>query len=109
MVEGEDFYVVPRDLLQEVMRSSNVDSLTESILHGTCVASMAAGTTWGVAKNAKMIPVKFKNVDNARPAAIADAFGWVVNDVITKGIEGKAVINFSFGKWEYWASQRTEN
>jgi hypothetical protein len=58
---------------------------------------MAVGTTWGVAKNARLVPVKFKNEGGARPAAIQDAFSWVINDVIEKDREGKAIINLSSG------------
>jgi subtilisin family serine protease len=100
MVEGEDYYLVSPNLLKEHVilgTLQNQRSLKETKPHGTCVASVAVGTTWGVAKNAKMIPVKFKNEATTRPAALQDAFSWVINDVISNDREGKAVINLSYG------------
>jgi hypothetical protein len=103
MVAGQDYYIVPPNILNEIAPPgsgsfSNQNSLKETKPHGTCAASMAVGTTWGVAKNAKMIPVKFKNEAATRPAALQDAFLWVINDVISNDREGKAVINLSYGR-----------
>jgi hypothetical protein len=103
MEAGIDYYIVPPNILEETAPPGsegafvNQNSLTETKPHGTCVASMAVGTTWGVAKKAKMIPVKFKNEAATRPAALEDAFLWVVNDVASNDREGKAVINLSYG------------
>jgi hypothetical protein len=58
---------------------------------------MAVGKTWGVAKNARMVPVKFKNEGGTRPGAIADAFAWAIDNVNKNELEGQAVINLSYG------------
>jgi hypothetical protein len=100
-VPDEDYHIVDAKLLGETGAGSgsftNQHSLLESKPHGTCVASMAVGTTWGVAKNARMVPVKFKNGGATRPGALADAFAWVINNVNANELEGKAVINLSYG------------
>jgi hypothetical protein len=65
--------------------------------HGHCVASVAAGNKYGVAKSASLIPVKFKNGRSAKQAAVEDAWMWTLNDVKARGFQGQAVINYSSG------------
>jgi hypothetical protein len=89
--------------------------------HGTCTASLATGKFYGVASNATLMLVKWVNGEKdqsqpkaqranlpyqlaaARPAALADAFAFAIDDFKTKkqnqGAEGlKAVLSFSFGR-----------
>jgi hypothetical protein len=89
--------------------------------HGTCTASLATGSLYGVSSSATLMLVKWLNgqrdqskpadqraklpyqLGPARPAALADAFAFAISDYKTrKKVHGsenlKAVINFSFGK-----------
>ncbi len=80
------------------------NQMVDSLNHGTCVASLAAGKLTGVARKAHLIPVKYKNIaGRSTPTAIMEAWAWVVKDVIAKNKEvsapppGWAVINLSSG------------
>jgi hypothetical protein len=89
--------------------------------HGTCTASLATGKYYGVASNATLMLVKWVNGEKdqsqpkaqraslpfqlaaARPAALADAFAFAIDDYKTKKQNHgagslKAVLSFSFGK-----------
>ncbi|KAH7323511.1 hypothetical protein BKA65DRAFT_540182 [Rhexocercosporidium sp. MPI-PUGE-AT-0058] len=68
-------------------------SPTTTFYHGNCVASQAVGATLGVAKDAFMYSVKIAFTEHS----IFDGFVHSVNDVIQLGLQGKAVINMSFG------------
>lgn len=67
--------------------------------HGTAVASLAAGNTFGIAKRATVVPVR-----------VGDCFGWVRMSAVIAAIEwilqtghipgSPAVANMSFG-WRY--------
>ncbi|MCJ1467350.1 hypothetical protein MMC07_005974 [Pseudocyphellaria aurata] len=73
-------------------------SMADTRSHGTGVASMAIGRTLGVAKSAELIGVKFNNnFTTTDPWSILRAWQWVMDDVIAKGRQGKAVINLSSG------------
>lgn len=62
--------------------------------HGTHVASSAAGTTWGVAKRATIVPVRVLGCSGSGSAsAILDGIDWAISQ---KG-PGPAVINLSLG------------
>ncbi|KAK3049051.1 hypothetical protein LTR09_009705 [Extremus antarcticus] len=95
-----DYHVVSPDIINPLPGGgvpSGLASLRETVNHGTCAASMAVGTTWGVAKKARLVPVKFKSEAATRPGALMDAFAWAISDVISNDREGKAIINLSFG------------
>ena len=63
--------------------------------HGSCVTSLVAGPTFGVAKNANIVLV---NVDSSSSSGVVlEAFVKIKNDVIANGLQGKAVVNLSFG------------
>jgi subtilisin family serine protease len=83
--------------------------------HGTSVASLAGGINLGVASNANLMLVKYQNAaKNTGPPmgskaglfiprqvqarAILDAFEFIIQDVATKRLGGKSVINFSAGR-----------
>jgi subtilisin family serine protease len=62
--------------------------------HGTHVASTAAGTTWGVAKRATVVPVRVLGCNGSGSAsAVIDGIDW---SIANKG-SGPAVINMSLG------------
>lgn len=51
--------------------------------HGNCIASLATGSTKGVAKKARLVPVKIKNrVGQTTARSLQWAFRYVINDVI---------------------------
>ena len=69
--------------------------------HGTCMSSIAAGSWTGVYKGADLVLVQAKF--NQRDDAVAidyiiQAFAEIINDVVTLGLQGNAVVSMSFGK-----------
>ncbi|KAH8734200.1 peptidase S8/S53 domain-containing protein [Ilyonectria robusta] len=73
--------------------------------HGSCIASKAAGPKYGAAKNANvvMIPLSENRKVTDMVPALIKALTAVEEDVIKKGLKGKAVVNMSFemSKWIY--------
>jgi len=82
--------------------------------HGTHVSSVAGGMIHGIASNANLVIVKFRNgaknkfnptnpnfvMRGPTTAAVVDAWDWVINDVAAQrkgGNNGKFVINMSYG------------
>jgi hypothetical protein len=76
--------------------------------HGNCVASVAGGRIFGVASRAELVVVKWKNgidqfgqghfaLSGAKLCALSDAFLFIIKDVEERKLQGKAVVNFSFG------------
>jgi subtilisin family serine protease len=80
--------------------------------HGTAVASVAGGISQGVASQANLVIIKFRNaaaqapininqIRGVTPAALRDAWDYAIDDVIKRrnnGDTGKFVINMSYGK-----------
>ncbi|KAL9628273.1 MAG: hypothetical protein Q9164_007339, partial [Protoblastenia rupestris] len=67
--------------------------------HGTCVAACAAGKYTGVAKLANLIGVKtWSRPEQGKidRSVFVEAWRWIIHDVKSKGLAGKAVINMSF-------------
>lgn len=60
--------------------------------HGTAVASVAAGTTYGVAKGATLHPVRINDNGDAYDSDIIAGLDWVANNAIHP-----AVANLSYG------------
>ena len=64
--------------------------------HGTHVAAIAAGETYGIAKEANIISVKaLQNDGQASSSAIISAIEWVAKNVVTT--KRRSVINLSIG------------
>jgi hypothetical protein len=63
--------------------------------HGSCVASKVAGPRFGVAKNANVVMVMLPG--DMRSGDILTALFQIRVDVISRGLQGKAVVNMSFG------------
>jgi hypothetical protein len=79
------------------------------------VASVAGGRVFGVASNAELVMIKWKNgaqsplangqfnpnyaLSGGRRAAFQDAFRWAITDTRVRGGQGRAVINFSAGNY----------
>ncbi|KAK0111809.1 hypothetical protein ONS96_001077 [Cadophora gregata f. sp. sojae] len=80
--------------------------MSDSRDHGNCVSSLATGRVYGVAKRARLFPVKYKNSKvAATDLAIQDAFYEVIDIVRNRNnglsgpppIPGWAVLSFSQG------------
>ncbi|KAF5022628.1 hypothetical protein F66182_5304 [Fusarium sp. NRRL 66182] len=69
----------------------------DSIGHGTHVAGTIAGSTYGVAKRANIISVKVFAGNEGSTSTILAGFNWAVNDITSKGRQGRSVINMSLG------------
>ncbi|KAH6609399.1 subtilisin-like serine protease [Trichoderma cornu-damae] len=66
--------------------------------HGSHVAGTIGGATFGVAKNIKLVAVKVLDASGAGSnSGVLNGMQFVVNDVQTKKLAGKAVMNMSLG------------
>ena len=65
--------------------------------HGTHVAGVIAGKTYGVVKKANILALKVFKGGDSDTSIVLDAFNWAVNDIITKDRTWRAVINMSLG------------
>lgn len=75
---------------------NNVD--TDENGHGSHVAGTIAGATFGVCKKANIVGVKVLGADGAgQNQGILQGMQFVLNDVKSKGIQNKAVMNMSLG------------
>ncbi|KAI8716763.1 hypothetical protein NCS52_00970700 [Fusarium sp. LHS14.1] len=63
--------------------------------HGTHVAGIVGGVTYGVAKKTSIIGVQVTGTSSGSGAWILDGLDWTVRDIISKNRVGKAVINMS--------------
>jgi subtilisin family serine protease len=82
--------------------------LTDWNDHGTQVACLAAGVQYGVAPNANLVLVKYRNAFRSRIGkvstplatveAMADALHWIIQHIDTNNRAGISVINLSWGK-----------
>jgi subtilisin family serine protease len=63
--------------------------------HGTLVAAIINGATYGVAKKATVVDVQVLGDDSGSTSGILAGLSWTVNDVVSKKRAGKAVINMS--------------
>jgi len=76
----------------------NGSSDTDEVGHGTHVAGIIGGKTYGVAKGCKMIAVKVLDKHGlGTMSGILQGLQWAVNDAKKRGITKTAVINASLG------------
>lgn len=66
--------------------------------HGTHVAGIIAGKTFGVAKQAELIGVKVFENDGGFISDVLDGFQWAFQDIVLKNRENRSVINMSVGE-----------
>lgn len=82
----EDFYDIP---YKEVDQSD----------HGTCLMSKVVGKRFGVAKKASAVIARFiYGVPISWEVLVLEIMTRVRKDIVTKALQGKAVINMSFGQ-----------
>ncbi|CAK1364962.1 Cuticle-degrading protease [Cercospora beticola] len=66
--------------------------------HGTHCAGTAAGTQYGVAKNASIVDVKVIDQTGGGPLSnIVVGLDWILNDITSKSRFGKSVVSMSLG------------
>ena len=87
--------------LLPIYNSERINNLTINIAiiagHGTHVSGLAAGTTYGVAKTATIIPVRIYDCTASGPVSQAlDGINYVLTQ-LTARAPRRAVINMSFG------------
>ncbi|RAL12443.1 S8 family peptidase [Aspergillus homomorphus CBS 101889] len=70
---------------------------TDGVGHGTHVAGIIGGRTYGVAKRTSLVSVKVFTGESSSTSVILDGYNWAVNDIVTKNRTSKAVINMSLG------------
>ncbi|KAM0187049.1 hypothetical protein ACHAPI_011367 [Fusarium lateritium] len=63
--------------------------------HGTLVAAIINGATYGVAKKATVVDVQVLGDDYGSTSGVLAGISWTVNDIVSKKRAGKAVINMS--------------
>ncbi|KAF5630784.1 alkaline protease (oryzin) [Fusarium tjaetaba] len=63
--------------------------------HGTLVAAVVNGATYGVAKKATVVDVQVLGDDSGSSSGVLSGLSWTVNDVVSKNRAGKAAINMS--------------
>ncbi|EKJ79127.1 hypothetical protein FPSE_00728 [Fusarium pseudograminearum CS3096] len=63
--------------------------------HGTLVAAIVNGATYGVAKKATVVDVQVLGDSAGTTSGVIDGVAWTVNDIVAKKRAGKAVINMS--------------
>ncbi|TDZ40795.1 Alkaline protease 1 [Colletotrichum trifolii] len=63
--------------------------------HGTHVAGIVGGKTYGVAKRAGIIDVKVFSGSSTTTSIILEGYQWAVNDIIYNRRQSRAVINMS--------------
>lgn len=70
---------------------------TDNAGHGTHVAGIMAGKTYGVAKKATIVAVKIFEGNSGSASVVISGFNWAVNDIVAKNRTTTAVINMSLG------------
>lgn len=65
--------------------------------HGTHVAGIIGGKTYGVAKKTTIVAVKIFEGNSGTTSTVIKGFDWAVNDIVTQNRTNKAVINMSLG------------
>lgn len=80
--------------------------------HGTHVASIAAGKSFGVAKKATIIDVKVMrepSEESYNPSlwTVSNGIEWAIQDILAKNRLGKAVLNLSFSRKDGGIGTRT--
>ncbi|KAF5597992.1 cuticle-degrading protease [Fusarium pseudoanthophilum] len=75
----------------------------DEVGHGTQMAGIIGGTTYGLAKDCTMISVKVVyKMGRGKAEWLPQAIEWATNDAIAKGVAEKSVMNMSLG-WRYSA------
>ncbi|KAF2150938.1 alkaline protease [Myriangium duriaei CBS 260.36] len=71
--------------------------------HGTHLAGIIGGRTYGVAKRTNLIAVKVLKNNQGPASAILDGYQWAANDILDHNRQSKAVINLAIGAGDFHA------
>ncbi|VZI11871.1 unnamed protein product [Fusarium fujikuroi] len=74
---------------------ADTSGVTTKKQHGTLVAAIVNGVTYGVAKKATVVDVQVLGDDGGSSSGVLAGLSWTVNDIVSKNRAGKAVINMS--------------
>ncbi|KAG4261478.1 hypothetical protein FPRO03_11495 [Fusarium proliferatum] len=74
---------------------ADTSGVTTKKQHGTLVAAIVNGATYGVAKKATVVDVQVLGDDGGSSSGVLAGLSWTVNDIVSKNRAGKAVINMS--------------
>lgn len=74
---------------------ADTSGVTSEKQHGTLVAAIVNGATYGVAKKATVVDVQVLGDSRGTTSGVIDGVAWTVNDIVAKKRAGKAVINMS--------------
>lgn len=74
-----------------------MDSDTDTVGHGTHVAGIIGGKTFGVAKQARLLGIKVFQGQQTSTSTILQGFNWAANDIVRRRRTNSAVINMSLG------------
>ncbi|KAF5630038.1 alkaline protease 1 [Fusarium sp. NRRL 52700] len=74
---------------------ADMSGISSKKQHGTLVAAIVNGATYGVAKKATVVDVQVLGDDYGSSSGVLAGISWTVNDVVSKNRAGKAVINMS--------------
>ncbi|CAG1982752.1 unnamed protein product [Fusarium graminearum] len=74
---------------------ADTSGVTSQKQHGTLVAAIVNGATYGVAKKATVVDVQVLGDSTGTTSGVIDGVAWTVNDIVAKKRAGKAVINMS--------------
>nr|ACL37327.1 subtilisin-like protease 2 [Trichophyton tonsurans] len=74
---------------------------TDEFGHGTYVAGIIAGKTYGVAKKANVVSAKAFDTGSSTYNYILETYDWIVRNITDSNRKNKAVINFSISGAKY--------
>ncbi|KAF5650776.1 uncharacterized protein FTJAE_365 [Fusarium tjaetaba] len=73
----------------------------DEVGHGTIMAGIIGGTTYGLAKNCTIISAKVVHkMGKGKAERLPQAVEWAINDAIAKGVAERSVMNISIA-WKY--------
>ncbi|KAJ4004005.1 hypothetical protein NW752_010913 [Fusarium irregulare] len=88
-------YLEHQEFQGRAVFGADTSGVTTQKQHGTLVAAIVNGATYGVAKKATVVDVQVLGDDGGSTSGVLAGVAWTVNDVVAKNRAGKAVINMS--------------
>lgn len=73
------------------------EEMKDTFGHGTHMAAIVGGMTFGVAKKTNLIAVKVMKGFQTPGSKVVDGYQWAVKDILSKNRQAKAVINLAVG------------
>lgn len=114
-----DHYIVKNHLMALPARYGNSPYVPfpETVMqdvkdHGNCVASLITGATCGVAKKARLVPIRYKNsIGAATILAVFDAWRYILDRVKSENARRESASEGSFLQKHgmIWFTERIQN